>query len=111
MLTGYALDEKEIWSHEWLEEMSDSDGEVQGLSEDGSSGHYPKPSSCLETWVAQLKRVAQLNRPNPTPPRDGSKAICIGPMMTTGTWRQTADCSHAGGTQAVVLVNASDLGW
>ena len=69
------------------------------------------PSSRDWSGPAQETGVAQLNRPNPTPPRDGSKATCIGPMMTTGTWRQTADCSHAGGTQAVVLVNASDLGW
>ncbi len=49
---GYALDEKDIWKHEWLE-MSESDEEVEEQSED-SSGNMPKSSSYVETWVSEL---------------------------------------------------------
>ncbi len=52
---GHTLEEKEIWSHEWLEEMSDSDKEVQGLSKDSSSGNDPEPSAYVQTWVAQVE--------------------------------------------------------
>ncbi|KAK4119392.1 hypothetical protein N657DRAFT_674917 [Parathielavia appendiculata] len=49
---GYALGEKGIWTHAWLE-MSESDEEVEEQSKD-SSGNTPKSSSYVETWVSEL---------------------------------------------------------
>ncbi|AEO57297.1 hypothetical protein MYCTH_2303275 [Thermothelomyces thermophilus ATCC 42464] len=51
-VNGYALDEQDIWKHEWLD-MHESDEEVEERTEE-SSGNMPKSSSYVETWISEL---------------------------------------------------------
>jgi hypothetical protein len=48
---GYAVDEKEIWKHDWLE-IPESDEEEE--QSDDSSRNIPRSSSYGETWVSEM---------------------------------------------------------
>ncbi|KAK0609412.1 hypothetical protein B0T14DRAFT_541019 [Immersiella caudata] len=54
---GYALGERELWEHEWLE-GADTDDEEEGKSDD-ISGKTRKLSANVEVWLPQVSHEAQ----------------------------------------------------
>lgn len=53
---GYALGERDIWEHEWLETV-DTDDEEEEQSED-ISGKTRKSSSNVEAWLSKVSHEA-----------------------------------------------------